>query len=142
MPKQALKAIDDQIVKWIEQLDTLYTERKKISRRIVDIEERLSAMKQARRALALEWGDTTEEIPIPLEYTSEGVRDAIHDLLLAANEAMTVDQIVASLKLRKYDFGSKNPRRVINMALVNDEFVLSDGKGKYHMGLEPGDIPF
>lgn len=142
MPKAALKAIDDQIVKWIEQLDELYSERKKINKRIAALEERLSAMKHARRALALEWDDTTEEVPIPLVYSSEGVRDAIHEVLLSVNESLTVAQIVAQLKRRKYDFGEKNPRRVVNMALINDKFVDADGKGKYSMGLVPGDIPF
>ena len=101
MSESTLGAIDKQIVSWIEQLDGLYAERMKITRRISDIEERLSAMKKARRALALEWGDTSEEIPIPRQYTSEGVR------------------------------------RVVNMALVNDSDVESDGKGKYWL-----EVPF
>jgi len=138
MDKSALAAIDKQIVSWIEQLDTLYDERRKVNWRIADIEDRLSSMKKARRALAAEWGDTSEEVPIPLQYTSEGVRDAIHEVF-KSDERLTVDDIVWRLKDSGYDFGAKNPRRVVNMALVNDPEIESDGKGKYWEEIE---LPF
>jgi len=139
--KDALSAIDKQIIAWVEQLDNLNRERKEVNQRISDIEERLSSMKQARRALAAEWGDESSEIPIPLQYTSEGVTEAIHEMFMVTKaDTLTVDQIVVMLKARKFDFGDKNPRRVVNMALVNDETIASDGTGKYAFVVE--DLPF
>ena len=131
MSKEALEAIDKQIISWVEQLDGLYGTRREITIRIRDIEERLSSMKMARRALAAEWDVKSEEVPIPLQYTSEGVTEAIHEVLNKAKEALTVDQFVSRLKRDGFNFGEKNPRRVINMALVNDEAMQSDGEGKY-----------
>ncbi len=135
MRESVLGEIDKQLVDWIEQLDTLYSDLRKISKMVDKLEEQLSTLKKARRALALEWGDTSEEVSIPLEYTSEGVTDAIYELLSGFDKALSVDEIVALLKSMKYNFGSKNPRRVVNMALVNDGFIESDSKGKYRLEL-------
>lgn len=140
--RDALSAIDKQIITWVEQLDRLYRERNEVTHRISDIEERLSSMKQARRALAAEWGDESQEIPIPLRYTSEGVRDAIHEVFGDSKEnVLTVDQLVARLVDKGFNFGDKNPRRVVNMALINDPEVEPDGKGKYKYE-EYIDLPF
>jgi len=132
MSKEALGAIDEQIISWIEQLDELYEQRKEVNMRIVEIESRLSSMKRARTALALEWRVEKGEISIPLKYTTEGVTDAIHDIFRASKEdELNVNQIVSGLMRKGFDFGEKNPRRVVNMALINDPEVESDGKGGY-----------
>ena len=131
MAEATLEAIDKQIVSWVEQLDILYEERRKIIERIVEVEGRLTAMKIARRALAAEWGDTSEEVPIPLEYTAEGVTEAIHEVLNDAGSPQTVDQIVSRLRRKRFNFGEKNRRRVVNMALVNDGAIQSNGEGEY-----------
>lgn len=140
MSKEALEEIDKQIISWVEQLDALYEQRKKISVRISDIEERLSSLKQARRALAIEWKISGEEVPIPLKYTSAGVREAIHEVFREPEEELTVDQIVSRLRFKGYNFGDKNPRRVVNMALINDPVIEPNGKGGYFEILE--EIPF
>lgn len=140
MSNEALVAIDKQIISWVEQLDALYEERRNTSLRISDIEERLSSLKKARRALAAEWKISGEEVPIPLKYTSEGVTEAIHEVFREPDEELTVEQIVNRLQSRGYNFGNKNPRRVVNMALINDAAIESDGKGRYSEILE--DLPF
>ena len=131
MSKETLAEIDEQIVAWVEQLDKLHAERDRVSIRIGEIERRLSSMKQARRALAAEWGETSEEVTIPLKYTAEGVTDAIKEVLANSEKGMTVREIAGSLLLRGFDFGGKSASRVVNMALINDPQVESDGRGGY-----------
>ena len=139
MSKETLAEIDKQIVAWVEQLDKLYIERSMVSVRIVEIEERLSSMKHARRALAAEWGETAQEVPIPLKYTAEGVTEVIEDVLSESPRSLTVGEVATMLLGRGFDFGGKNPRRVVNMALINDTDIVSDGSGKYRF--EP-ELPF
>lgn len=131
MSKETLAEIDKQIVAWIEQLDELYAEQARVSARIQAIEGRLSSMKQARRALAAEWGETSEEVPIPLKYTAEGVTNAIKEVLANSEKGMTVSEIAAKLVFLGFNFGGKSARRVINMALINDRELEWDGKGGY-----------
>jgi len=135
MANEAIEAIDKQIVAWVEELDDLCRERAKVATRISEIQKRLSSAKAARQALAEEWGDESEGVSIPLAYTGEGVQDAIHDVfrLLRDRESLNLDMIIRVLINKRYDFGDKNPRRVVNMALVNDPQVeiLPDGEYKY-----------
>ncbi len=136
MSKEALAEIDKQIISWVEELDKLYKERDDISMRINLIELRLSTLKNARASLAFEWGEETAQVPIPLQYICKGVTDAIH-AVVTQNKLVSVDDVVWELKKYKYDFSNRNPRRVVNMALVNDPEMISDGTGKYKYVPEP-----
>jgi len=139
MANEAIEAIDKQIIAWVEELDDLSRERAKIQRRITQIQQRLSSAKAARQALAQEWGDESEGVSIPLAYTGEGVQDAIHEVFsLSHDDTLSLEKIIRELIVRGYKFGDKNPRRVVNMALVNDPKVevLPDGLYKYE------EIPF
>ena len=135
MANETIEAIDKQIVAWVEELDDLSRDRAKVESRINEIQKRLSSAKAARQALAEEWGDESEGVSIPLAYTGEGVQDAIHDVfrLLRDKQPLSLDRIIRILINKRYDFGDKNPRRVVNMALVNDPQVevLPDGQYKY-----------
>jgi uncharacterized coiled-coil DUF342 family protein len=135
MANEAIEAIDKQIVAWVEELDDLSRERTKVDSRIQEIQRSLSAAKAARRALAEEWKVESEGVSIPLAYTGEGVQDTIHEVfrLFRTKESLSLDQIIRVLINKGYDFGDKNPRRVVNMALVNDPQVeiLPDGEYKY-----------
>ena len=145
--KEALDAIDKQIVSWVEQLDKLYEQRQATEKRMTEIEQRLASMREARRSLAAEWGEPALDLPIPLKYTNEGVTDAIANIF-EVDESLTVDEIVSRLKAKQFNFEQKNPRRVVNMALVNSPDFTADGTGKYSfIGIpediiEPEDLPF
>jgi hypothetical protein len=138
MANEAIEAIDKQIVAWVEELDELYRERAKVEDRMNEIQKRLSSAKVARQALAEEWGEESAGVSIPLAYTGEGVQDAIHEVFKLYRDkqrvySLSLDQIIKVLINRGYDFGDKNPRRVVNMALVNDPQVeiLPNGEYKY-----------
>ena len=135
MANEAIETIDKQIVAWVEELDDLCREHSKVQSRINEIQKKLSSAKVARQALAEEWGDESEGISIPLAYTAEGVQDAIHEVfsLLRNKQPLSLEMIIRVLINKRYNFGDKNPRRVVNMALVNDPRVeiLPDGEYRY-----------
>ena len=135
MANEAIEAIDKQLIAWVEELDELYKEYAKVESRMGEIQKRLSSAKATRQALAEEWGDESEGVPIPLVYTGEGVQDVIHEVfeLLRSKQPLSLNTIIRVLINKGYNFGDKNPRRVVNMALVNDPQVevLPDGGYKF-----------
>lgn len=128
MPPTLLEQLDDQIRRWSEELQRHTEVRDAAEERIFELREAIRNSLEVRPSLAKTEG--IKELPdldIPGLGVYETVREAYHDIaergLLWTEEGWTLDELVEMVKRAGFDFGEKNPRRVVNMALVNDPYV-------------------
>ncbi|MFH1140874.1 MAG: hypothetical protein V1724_04210 [Chloroflexota bacterium] len=144
MAKDLLRLLDDQIRQWAEELQLQTEARDKADERILELRQAIRNSLEVRPSLAKAEGlEKLPDIEMPALGLYDGVREAYHALAesIAKQDGWTLDELVPFIAGRDFDFGQKDPRRVLNMALINDPYVelLPGQRFKIHSPPKPVD---
>ena len=126
MAENLLQQLDDQIRQWAEELRFQTEARDKADERILELRQAIRNSLEVRPSLAKAEGlEKLPGIELPALEIYDGVREAYHTLAesIAKEDGWTLDELVPFIASRDLDFGQKSPRRVLNMALINDPYV-------------------
>ncbi|MDO8751503.1 MAG: hypothetical protein Q7K03_10230 [Dehalococcoidia bacterium] len=144
MAEHLLRQLDDQIRQWAEELQRETEARDNADERILELRQAIRNSLEVRPSLAKAEGlEKLPDIEMPALGIYDGVREAYHTLAesIAKQDGWTLDELVPFIASRDIDFGPKSPRRVLNMALINDPYVelLPGQRFKIHSPPKPAD---
>lgn len=144
MAEHLLRQLDEQIRQWAEELQAQTEARDEADERILDLRQAIRNSLEVRPSLAKAEGlEKLPDLAIPALGIYDSVRQAYHTLSesVAKQDGWSLDELVPFISSRDIDFGQKNPRRVLNMALINDPYVelLPGQRFKIHSSPKPAD---